>query len=282
MLFAANAGPAPESFHDRLEHAYKTSSLTPDRKHGRFVWVSNQLRAQGVIASPESVRKWFAGLTRPRGETMAGLARVLGVDPDWLETGRVPDAAPVPEDEPAPLPAELEERLFDFDSIDFSAPEFDEIELMGRERESREADVAAGLVAARLMFAGVPHRRKADRILVEAGSKAREIAVVLLHKVADRGGAWLARLPRARSGFEPYTASFDAMLMVLPRGGREPALFAVRGRAAALLGKPRDVISVSETGSPDEPAIQMKTTSGRDVSVRPLDDLAIFGAPGTN
>ena len=89
FFFTASGEDAPSTFEERLDKAYRTSSLTPEKVHGRNVWISQKLGERGITVSPESVRKWHAGLTRPRGETLEALAQVLGVSVDWLENGTV-------------------------------------------------------------------------------------------------------------------------------------------------------------------------------------------------
>lgn len=61
----------------------------PDKGVGRNEEVARRLREQwGVPGSTsESVSKWTKGVTKPRPETMAALARVLGVDLAWLDSG---------------------------------------------------------------------------------------------------------------------------------------------------------------------------------------------------
>lgn len=273
MFFTQGLDDGLSEFHERLEKAYATSSLTPNREHGRYVWISNKLGEHGGTASPESVRKWFAGMTKPRGATMGALAAVLGVTQDWLEHGIMPDASKLDDAIPDHLAPKSGENDF---IIDFEDPEFDQLTVGDRSQESRENATAAGLVSARLMFAGIQHRMSKSRILVEDGSKAREIAVVLMHKVANRGGAWVARMPEARSGFEPYTTSFDMLMFVMPRGGREPALFIVKGKAAPRLGIPEQVIDIREADNNGRPQIILKADGKTDVPVDPIRDLGLL------
>ena len=264
----ASAEDAPATFEARLNKAYETSSLTPDKTHGRFVWVSKQLGERGVTASPESVRKWFAGLTRPRGNTLEALGEVLGVSVEWLETGKVGG-------NPATLTAEAQDDVvFPFEDDEIFDLDFEKVEWDHVDTHDRENVAAAGLVSARLMFAGIEHRSRGNRLLIESGRKAREIAVTFLHKVVDRGGTWVAHLPEARSGFEPYTTAFDILMFVLPRGGREPLLFAILGRAAARLGEPGAKITITESVIDGVTKINLMTVSGKSASVSPISDLS--------
>lgn len=256
-------------FSERLDEAYRGSSSTPEKIHGRNVWIADRLREMGTPVAPESVRKWFAGATHPRGETLANLARILGVSEQWLETGSMVGAAtdPGPRRE---IDVEDEARLFDPGMT---------VEELGisdwlRERERAENVSAAGLVSARLRFAGLRTRTSEDRVLVEGGMKSREVAVAILHKAANKGGMWLARLPEQNSGFPPLTASFDILVFVLPRGGREPYLFPILGVAASRLGAGGAMVEITEEGSYDEPVLTMKTQRGTPVQIKPMLDLA--------
>lgn len=256
----------PATFHERLDLAWNTSSLTPEKTHGRNVWIANRLKQDGVIASPESVRKWFAGLTKPRGDTLTAVAQVLGVSEQWLEHGEVSGAVAKPTQGGGP--AVDAEDLFELDFDDLE--EWDESDKAIQSREDMENAVAAGLVAARLQFADIEYRTQGSRIIIEANGKAREIAVVLIHQVADRGGVWLGRLPALRSGFEPYTTAYDLLLFIMPRGGREPLIYPVVNRAASKLGEPETIIELY-TG--ENYRIDMVTTSEKRVSVAPINDL---------
>lgn len=256
----------PKAFSERLDKAWATSTLTPEKTHGRNVWISNRLKEDGVIASPESVRKWFAGMTHPRGETMAAVARILGVSQQWLEEGIV-DGAVRPGIDTSSADVDAED-LFDlnFDEID----EWDESDKAAKAREESENAVAAGLVCARLQFAGIDYRANGSRIMIRSGEKAREIAVVLVHQVADRGGVWLGRLPEIRSGFEPFTTAYDLLLFIMPRMGREPYIYPIIGRSAAKLG---DAGSNIEIFTGEGHKIDLVTTSDKRVSVSPIGDL---------
>ena len=73
----------------------------PPLHKGRQVWLQDQLQIAGVKVSVESVRKWLAGETRPREDKASAIGQVLGVDGDWLRTGKRTFAADIPE-EPNP------------------------------------------------------------------------------------------------------------------------------------------------------------------------------------
>lgn len=65
---------------DRLERIRSQSTNFP----------SNAEIARAVDVKPPSVTAWFNGRTKALGKALLPLARLLGVNPEWLETGRGP------------------------------------------------------------------------------------------------------------------------------------------------------------------------------------------------
>lgn len=62
---------------------------------GRQRWLRDRVEEKsGNSYSNESVRKWFAGETRPRPEIITIIAEILGVDEAWLSVGSTPEASP--------------------------------------------------------------------------------------------------------------------------------------------------------------------------------------------
>ena len=47
-------------------------------------------REAGLAVSPNTVHKWFNGMSRPREDTIRKIAKVLSVDEVWLALGRMP------------------------------------------------------------------------------------------------------------------------------------------------------------------------------------------------
>ena len=83
-----------KAFAKRLETATESHPHAPSG-HGRQVWLRAQLEEQtSVKVSPEAVRKWFAGETRPRPKVMSCIAQVLEVDEAWLSLGLTPANTP--------------------------------------------------------------------------------------------------------------------------------------------------------------------------------------------
>lgn len=76
-------------FARRLNAACEDHPSIPDFGHGQQTFLHKSL---GV--SPEAVRKWCSGESRPRPKMMTRLAKLLGVDEAWLSLGIKPDGDP--------------------------------------------------------------------------------------------------------------------------------------------------------------------------------------------
>lgn len=74
-----------KAFSFRLESACDEAGI-PGFRQGRQSHFKRQL---GV--SPEAVRRWFSGESIPRQETIRKLAKMLKVDPAWLQYGSAPE-----------------------------------------------------------------------------------------------------------------------------------------------------------------------------------------------
>lgn len=84
-----------KAFAKRLQTACEANPRCPEVNRGQQKWIYDQLLSEfGVRVSPEAVRKWFAGETRPRPKIMSMIARFLEVDEAWLSLGIKPDATP--------------------------------------------------------------------------------------------------------------------------------------------------------------------------------------------
>lgn len=84
-------------FADRLERACMDHPHCPtDAYRGKQKWLRERLEERGseFKASPEAVRKWFAGETRPRLKMLKAVAATLNVDEAWLSLGVTPEASP--------------------------------------------------------------------------------------------------------------------------------------------------------------------------------------------
>lgn len=80
-----------KDFGRRLEQACDGNPDVPPLNHGRLGWFVDRLAMHGVEVAKETVRKWFAGETRPRHAPMKALAQILKIDEGWLAAGRAPD-----------------------------------------------------------------------------------------------------------------------------------------------------------------------------------------------
>lgn len=75
-------------FARRLNSACDDNPRCPDLHRGRLVWLRSELKesfAQTVTV--ETVRKWFAGETKPRPAKLLAIADLLQVDVAWLSLG---------------------------------------------------------------------------------------------------------------------------------------------------------------------------------------------------
>lgn len=87
---------APD-FAERLEKACIDHPHCPtDAYRGKQKWLREKLEERGTEfrASPEALRKWFAGETRPRPKMLKAIATVLQVDEAWLSLGVAPELTP--------------------------------------------------------------------------------------------------------------------------------------------------------------------------------------------
>lgn len=84
---AKDVSATDAAFAARFLKAADQSDHCPDKNFGRLGWIAKQLYAKGITVSNESVRKWFAGESRPTIENVTALADILKVDASWLQFG---------------------------------------------------------------------------------------------------------------------------------------------------------------------------------------------------
>lgn len=85
--------PHPD-FALRMQQACEGNPDVPAPNYGRLGWFVHQMEHRfGVNVTQETVRKWFAGESRPRPRMLAFLARILNVDEAWLSIGRAQDVS---------------------------------------------------------------------------------------------------------------------------------------------------------------------------------------------
>jgi len=81
-------GVIHKEFARRLEQACDGNVNIPQIYHGRLKWFSEQYQERWGRAVPqETIRRWFAGLSKPRQEDLVKMAQILKVDPAWLAIG---------------------------------------------------------------------------------------------------------------------------------------------------------------------------------------------------
>lgn len=78
-------------FAKRMEVTLDNHPRAPAMKEGRLTWLWNELKLHGAEVTLQSVHRWYHGLARPRNKKLTMLAKVMGVDPTWLTSGRVPE-----------------------------------------------------------------------------------------------------------------------------------------------------------------------------------------------
>ncbi len=82
---------AAEGFGARLRQAVDGHPLAPRNQFGRQKWLLDKLAKEAKLnVSPNTVHKWFGGLSRPREDNINSIATVLSVDEVWLALGRRP------------------------------------------------------------------------------------------------------------------------------------------------------------------------------------------------
>lgn len=75
-------------FARRIEKAMDANPGVPPANHGRLGWFVRQFETRyEVNLTPETIRKWLAGISAPRKERRGQLAEILGVDEGWLLAG---------------------------------------------------------------------------------------------------------------------------------------------------------------------------------------------------
>ena len=76
-------------FATRMQQACDGNPKIPPPNYGRLGWFAKQFeeRFEREITQ-ETVRKWFAGESRPRHDMLLLLSQILQVDPAWLGMGK--------------------------------------------------------------------------------------------------------------------------------------------------------------------------------------------------
>lgn len=83
------AGPIKHpDFAHRMQQACEQNPKIPLPNYGRLGWFVKQLQERfDESVTQETIRKWFAGESRPRHRTIGYLASIMDVEPTWLNMG---------------------------------------------------------------------------------------------------------------------------------------------------------------------------------------------------
>lgn len=95
-------------FGARLREALARHPQAPDLNYGQLRWIQKTLQSKHDLSvTPESVRQWVNGGSRPKADTLYKLAQILGVDPAWLAFGDGSPALPKSDDDTFAIPAHV-------------------------------------------------------------------------------------------------------------------------------------------------------------------------------
>jgi len=91
-------------FARRLETAVEGHPLAPRTPFGRQTWLREKLAKEADLKlSPNTLHKWFTGVSRPREDNIRKVAQVLSVDELWLSMGQRPGSSDAEPSEAAKL-----------------------------------------------------------------------------------------------------------------------------------------------------------------------------------
>lgn len=77
-----------EAFGERFREACDRNPNCPPKHQGRYTWIIQRFsEISGETITPETCRKWSVGESQARRDKIRTLAKILEVDPIWLETG---------------------------------------------------------------------------------------------------------------------------------------------------------------------------------------------------
>ncbi|MEN3144573.1 hypothetical protein ABDF71_21525 [Ochrobactrum sp. WV_118_8] len=78
-------------FAKRMEIALDNHPRAPAMNAGRLTWLLNEMKMNGAEVTLQSIHRWYHGNAKPRSMKLAALSKVLGVDPTWLTSGKLPE-----------------------------------------------------------------------------------------------------------------------------------------------------------------------------------------------
>ena len=183
-------------------------------------------RRIGDPITADTARRWFEGISRPRYSRIPAIAEILGVNAEWLESGKGPMRPPV-KVVTETYHAGLEGRLADLSASDnasidsaisalkafrASLPETDEnVRLEGSSSPERDRE-AANYLASAISLSGTPCRANGSAVLVTLPT-----GEVSLHAQLVSPG---------QSGVTPLRLGSATAMVIQPQGGL-PSSFAV-------------------------------------------------------
>lgn len=164
-------------FGRRLERACDGNPDVPPLNFGRLGWFVEQLAKHDVHVAKETVRKWFAGETRPRRDPQKALAQILKVDEAWLWTGTTPEFSEAQRKTHNIVAGGAVNLVAGFIQMGGGHPSFP---------EENDAVATAGQVSLYAIIKGAHYRFHINTVLGEDGDRyflvpiaAREAALVL-------------------------------------------------------------------------------------------------------
>lgn len=76
------------AFAERLKVACDDNPNCPPLQFGRLTWIKQQFKIKfNVVASTQSIHRWYVGEVRPRAQTLKMLAEILDREEAWLSSG---------------------------------------------------------------------------------------------------------------------------------------------------------------------------------------------------
>lgn len=194
-----------KTFALRLRDAYGRSPNTP-RGHGTYVWVRDRLAERGVDVTPETVRRWFAGMVMPRSDAMQALASVVGVNPGFLAHGTVGEDTKI-------AGAGIHEIVY-------------------AEAQSNRNAIASSYIMGRLGMMGLTaHHLGSSTIEVIFGTMRRSILTVLYAEIGPDNHINID-VPEP----DRLTGTYHPLFIVISQGSAEPSVYFFNSLEAKLFG----------------------------------------------
>lgn len=195
-------------FSTRLHDAYARAMHTP-KGHGMYAWIVDRVSERGAAVGPETVRRWFNGVTMPRPEAMQALASVLEVDPGYLAHGTVGGAM----------------KLNDPQAVS----------IVYEQAEANRNAVAVDYVVSRLSMMGLNTQRLGSSQVEVYFSSTRRAIMNVRYGALDTAHHVTIDAPGPVGSSEE--ALFRPLFIVVGRGPEEPDVFFLHSLEARLLGE---------------------------------------------